>query len=125
MEIQQRILKGKGKHSERISINYLDFIIIIISYNAVLDTIELLGCAINVSYPKTLILADNRSAGFWTKKSASSSIIRKRLCRILYRLLMNQVLGLDSGYIRVNNNDCADAISRLDKDNLTSITKIF
>ena len=124
-EIKQRTLKGKRKHSELISINCLEFIIIIISYNAVLDAIELLGYVANVPHPKSLILADNKSADSWTRKLASSSVIGKRLCRILCGMLMNQVLGLDSGYIRGDDNTCADAISRLVKDNLTHLTTLF
>jgi len=38
---------------------------------------------------------------------------------------MNQVLGLDSGYIQGDDNKCADAISRLVKDNLTYLTSLF
>lgn len=34
---------------------------------------------------------------------------------------MNQVLGLESGYIAGEENECADSISRLHKDSLTSI----
>ena len=112
-EIRQRTLKGKGKYSELISINCLEFVIIIISYNPVLDAIELLGYAATVPHLKTLILADNKSADSWTKKLASLSIIEKRLCRILCGMLMNQVLGLDSSYNRGDDNTCANAIFAL------------
>ena len=40
-------------------INCLEFAIIIISYNTVLDAIELLGKLLKVPYPKALILVDN------------------------------------------------------------------
>ena len=60
--MQQRTLKGKGKHSEPISINWLEFIIIVISYNTVLDAIELVEYVTNMPHSKALILADNKFA---------------------------------------------------------------
>ena len=93
------------------SINCLEFVIIIISYNTILDAIELLAFAKGVLHPKSLILSDNIAADSWIRKIASSSLIGKLLCRILCGLLINQVLGLDSGYIAGDENECADGIS--------------
>ena len=78
--IKARTIKAKIKHSELVSINCLEFVIIIISYNAVLDAIELLGVLTEIPHPKTLILADNTAADSWTRKIASSSVIGKALC---------------------------------------------
>ena len=123
--IKKRTLKAKVKHSELVSINCLEFVIIIVSYNAILDAIELLGKLHNIPHPKSLILSDNTSADSWTRKIASSSLIGKALCRILCSLLVNQVAGLDSAHISGNDNDCADNISRLTKDSLKSISALF
>ena len=120
-EIKQLTLKHNKNKKTLVSINCLEFAIIIISYNAILDAIELLALAKDVPHPKSLILSDNRAADAWARKIASSSLIGKLLCQILCRLLMNQVLGLDSGHIAGEENDCADGISRLTKDSLTSI----
>ena len=38
---------------------------------------------------------------------------------------MNQVLGLDSGYIAGDENECAHGISRLPKDSITSINTLM
>ena len=38
---------------------------------------------------------------------------------------MNQVLGLDSGHIAGDENECADGISRLPKDSLTSMNTLM
>ena len=40
-------------------------------------------------------------------------------------MLMNQVLGVDSAYIWGKDNDYADSISRMTKDDITSISKLF
>ena len=116
--IKQRILKGKGKYSELISINCLEFIIIIISYNTVLDAIELLGYVVNIPYLKAFILANNKSSNSYILKLALSSVISKRLYSILCSILMKQVLAL-------GDNIYADIISRLLKDNLTYLTALL
>ena len=38
---------------------------------------------------------------------------------------MNQVLGVDSTYIKGDDNICADGISHLKKDDLTALTALF
>ena len=122
---KNRTLKAKTKHSQLVSINCLEFVIIIISYNAILDAIELLGKLVGIPHPKSLILADNTAANSWTRKIASSSIIGKALCRILCALLANQSVGLDSAHIRGEDNDCADNISRLTKDSFSNVFSLF
>ena len=86
------------------SINCLEFVIIIISYNAVLDAIELLGKLPDAPHPKALILADNTVVDSWTRKIAFSSIIGKDLCRILFSLLVNHNADLDSDHILGDGN---------------------
>ena len=58
-EIKKRTLKAKVRYSELISINFLEFISIIISCNAIPDAIELLGKLAGTPHPKAIILADN------------------------------------------------------------------
>ena len=113
------------RHSELVSINCLEFVIIIISYNAVLDAIDLMDKLRGIPHPKALILADNTAADSWTRKIASSSIIGKALYRILCALLGNQSAGLDSAHISGTDNDCADNISRLTKDLISTISSLF
>ena len=96
-----------------------------IKNNAILDAIELLGKLAGIPHPKALIQADNTAADSWTRKIASSSIIGKALCRILCSLLVNQTAGLDSAHISGDDNDCADNISRLNKDSVSSISSLF
>ena len=74
---------------------------------------------------KALILADNKSTDSWIRKLASSSVIGERLCRILCSILINQVLDLDSRYIKGYDNICTDTISFLVKDNLTYLSTLF
>lgn len=61
-EIVERALKGKRRHNELVSINCLEYVIILISHNAVLDAIELSGFANNVPHPKSKIMSDNKTA---------------------------------------------------------------
>ena len=57
-EIKQRTLKANLRHLELISITCLEFVIVIISYNAILDSIKLLGKLLGKTHPKILILAN-------------------------------------------------------------------
>ena len=111
--------------AQLVSINCLELAIIIISCNAVLDALDLLGFCQDVPHPRSLILADNTAADSWTRKVAASSVLGKSLCRILCSLLMNQRAGLDSEHISGANNGCADRISRLTKDSLSSVSSLF
>ena len=58
-KIKRRTIKAKLRYSGLISINCLEFIIIIISYNTTLGSIELLGKFLGIPHPKILILANN------------------------------------------------------------------
>lgn len=122
--IQERTIKF-GKHSQLISINCLEFVVIIISYNANLDAREQFNLFPDIPHPKMLIRADNTTADVWTRKIASSSVIGKNLNRILCSLLTNQVVGLDSDYVEGDTNTCADSISRLTKQDFSSPFSLF
>ena len=107
------------------SINCLEFSVVIISYSAVLDAIELLGYCADSPHSKYLIFSDNTAAESYTRKMAASSIIGKSLFRILFSLLLNQSAGLDSILIIGFNNECADSISRLTNDSFASMLPLF
>ena len=104
-KIKLKTLKDGLKHSELVSINCLEFEVVIISYNVVIDAIELLCYCEDTPQSKSLILSDNTAAYSWTRKIAASSIIGKVLCRIFCPLLINQSAGLDSTNISGVNND--------------------
>jgi hypothetical protein len=89
VEIIERTLKRKRRHNKLVSINCLELVIIIISYNAILDTIELLGLAKDVPHSKSKILSDNKIADSWIRKIGAHLIIRKLLCQIFCSMLIN------------------------------------
>ena len=92
---------------------------ILISCNSVLDAIELLELKDDAPHSKTYKIADS-----W-KNITSSSIIGKLLNKIMRSILMNQVIGLDSDYIKDTDNRCTDHISRIRRNSLISISKLF
>ena len=89
VEIIERTLKRKRRHNKLVSINCLELVIIIISYNAILDTIELLGLAKDVPHSKSKILSDNKIADSWIRKIGAHLIIGKLLCQIFCSMLIN------------------------------------
>ena len=61
-DIKKSTIKVKKKYSKFISINFIEFVIIIIACNEVLDAIELLGYYTQVLYSKALIESYNTLA---------------------------------------------------------------
>ena len=53
-EIKRNTLKGRLKHSELVPMNCLKFVVVIISYNLVLDAIEILGYYVDTAHSKSL-----------------------------------------------------------------------
>ena len=76
------------KLSQLISINYLEYTTIILSYNAVLDTLELLKIKL-LSDLKVLMKCNNTTTNTWTQKIVTLSARGKRLNRLFYSLLIN------------------------------------
>ena len=91
------------------SINFLEFVVISLSCNAVLDSFEMLHQCSGVLQPKALILSDDIAVDSHTRKIASSSVVGESLCRILQSLLINQVAGLDSDCISGKEKEHADS----------------
>ena len=90
------------------------------SCNAVLDAISEPN-TMNPPRPKTLILTDNITKYYCTRKTHASSLTGKILNKIFCILLMNQHLGLHSAYLLGRENQVDDKISCLTKDNLESV----
>ena len=122
--VEQRTLRHiNNKSSQLITINSLEYATIILSYNAVLDALDLLK--VNPPpHPKALIKCDNTTADTWTRKIATSSATGKRLNRLFCSLLINQSLGIDSAFLPGRENIVADNISRL-KRSLTSLNALL
>lgn len=125
MQVQAHIINKKPAASSLISINYLEYMVIILAYNTFLDSIEYLNSFSGSSYSKGLFLTDNTTADSWTRKMATSSLMGKRLNRIFCSLLMNQDLGIDSDHIPGDRNNCADSISCLLLHSLSSLTSLL
>ena len=73
------------------------------------------------SHPKIVIGLDKTTADFLTRKIATSSLTGKSVSRLFCSLLTNQQLDLDSAYLPGRENQVADTISNLTKDDLTSV----
>ena len=97
---------------EFVSINALEFVVIILNYAAsklaILEEPE----TYNSPAPILLNYADNTSAISWTKRAARSSPMGKALGLILCSLLINSPLALHSEHVAGVNNVLADKISR-------------
>ena len=64
-------------------------------------------------YPVFKNESDNKSAVSWTRKAAMSGPIGKALARIFCMINKNNILGLQSAYLRGEDNEVADNISRM------------
>ena len=120
-EIHHRTIKFWDDNKERlVSINLLEFIVIILNYAASLLAIRT-SPPPHDPYPVLRNFADNRSAIQWSSCAAKSSPHAQALGRILSDLLLTSPLALDSSFIPGVENTVADAISRSD---LTSYLKL-
>ena len=115
-EVVLRTLKHlpDNKDGRLISINVLEFVVVIIDYCAALTVIT----AEHVTYdhhPILLNIADNTSAHSWTMHTCKSSRLGRLLARLFCYLLMDSPLGINSKWIDTHDNFIADDISRLKK----------
>ena len=94
------------------SINALGFVVIILNYAASLLAIIEEPGKYNTPAPILLNYADNTSAISWTKRAARSSPMGKALGLVLWSLLINSPLALQSEHIAGVHNTLADKISR-------------
>ena len=130
MSIQTKSIKyfkRKAKYNgEIISINLLEYIVIIINY--AISTTIFQRKNLGATYPHQTLLnwSDNRSAIAWTKQAAISTAGGKAISRIFCSISVNNNLQCVSDYINTKHNVIADDISRI-KNNLSesSLKKLF
>ena len=109
--------RGQLKKHDLITINDLEFAMVLIMYLAVITRVKTL---VNVPVqPILLNLVDNTSAEAWTTKGCTSSRASMALSRILCGLLMKNDVGLNAGFIKGTDNVEADGISRTHQKNET------
>ena len=123
-EVILRTLKhlSDNKKGNLISINILEFVVVIIDYCAAL-TVIMTENVTDDPYPILLNIADDTSAHSWTMHTCKSSRLGKLLARLFCYLLMDSRLGINSKWIDTNDNHIADAISRLKKLQASSSKK--
>ena len=115
--IQSKTLKFFKKrikyNGEIISINLLEYIVVIINY--AISSYLFTSRGLNTKYPHQSLLnwSDNRSAIAWTKQAAISTAGGKALSRIFCSLCINNGLQCSSHYINTKDNIIADDLSRI------------
>lgn len=122
-EVREKTLKYWKRdfiiEGERVSINLLEFLVIIINYAAASFIVYLLkkgegpkGLKLQNQYPILTNWADNTSAVKWALNACNSNEIGKALSRILSAINFGNPLGLNSNFISGDDNFNADKISR-------------
>ena len=96
-----------------ISINLLEFAVVIINYAAASYILSLCPPSMDNPYPVLLNWADNMTCNKWAIKSATTNLAGRGLSRLLCSLMLNNILGLNSDFIRGIHNIIADIISRV------------
>ena len=113
--IKQKTLKyfkiNIYENDKLISINLLEYAVVIINYAICSYLIPKSGSSIE--YPVLMNWSDNRSAISWTKRAARSTIAGKALARMFCCLAFNNPVACSAEYISTSDNHCADLISRL------------
>ena len=115
------IHKRNNDDGKLISINVLEFLTVIINYAAaytalIQDPIE------DDPNPVVLNITDNTSALNWTLHGCKKSMIGRRLARFFCGLLIGSHVGINSEWIGTQENEIADAISRLKQESKISPT---
>ena len=120
-EIVQRTLKhlSNNESNNFISINVLEFLVVIINYCAAL-TVVTTERFTDDPHPVLLNIVDNTSAHSWTTHTCKASHLGKLLAKFLCYLLMDAILGINSSWISTTDNYIADDISRIKKLDATS-----
>ena len=103
-----------NKDGRLISINVLEFVVVIIDYCAALTVITTEDVT-DDPHPIILNIADDTSAHFWTMHACKPSRLGRLLVRLFCYLLMDSPLGINSKWIDTHDNFIADEISRLKK----------
>ena len=98
-------------HDALVSINALEFAVIIISYAAACDSFALMKHHAT-PYPVLLNWCDNTTSSAWIARASRSSAKGKALGRILCSYMINSPLAIRSNHIKGTLNYIADKISR-------------
>ena len=112
-----------NRDSNLISINVLEFLTVIMDYCAAYTVITTENIT-DDPHPVLLSVADNTSADSRTTHTCKSSILGRLLANFFCFLLMDQKLGINSGWISTRNNFIVDEISRLKNSNLHLLNTI-
>ena len=107
------VSKQDPSSGELVSINLLEFAVVIINYAAATHALSLSPPSGDNPYPTLLNWSDNMSANSWCNKAASSNLASRSLSRLLCSLRINNSLGLNTDFIPGIENIVADTISRL------------
>ena len=110
-EICKRTIKYVKSGPRQIGINVLEFAAIIINYAAALTAIAI-SFPDDDPYPILLNHADNKSAVKWVRL-CTESIIGRRLAILFCFLIMDEPLGINAKWLAGDENEIADAISRI------------
>ena len=115
--VKQRTLSHKqdNKDGLLISINFLEFVTVIINYCATLYCVTTTE-ATNNPFLVLLNVTDNALALSWTAGACKKSTVGRLLARFFCLLMINLPLGINSKWISTDNNKIADNISCIKKE---------
>ena len=102
------------RNPQRISINVLETVVVIINYAAAIYVGHADGLSL-ADFPVLLNLCDNTSACSWINKRCRDSLIGRRLGRLFAGLLLNNALGIQAEWLSTHANVIADDVSRVKK----------
>ena len=112
-QIRLRTIKYLKKNDENlVSINVLEFVVIIINY-CVAVTIVKSGITTD-PHPVIRLITDNTSALNWTLHTSKTSLIGRALARFFCGMLIDSPVGINAKWIGTHGNVIADKISRFD-----------
>ena len=103
-----------NKKGNFISINVLEFVVVIINYCAALHILQT-EHPTEDPHPVFLNECDSTSAIRWATICCKESLAGRALGRLFCMLLVNSPLGINSKYINTKENFIADTISRLEE----------
>jgi hypothetical protein len=125
-EVVQCTLQFRSNNDDGmlVSINILEFVIVIINYCAALHVV---WTSPITDDPHSVILnvTNNSSALSWTLHTCKRSKIGQILARLFCSLLINLPLGINSQWISTINNKIADDISCLKKQSDINSSSAF
>lgn len=117
-EIVRRARLKNNKRGKLISINCLEFFMVIVNLAAAICALAV-GVPSNDPNPVLLNWCDNTSACAWVNHHCKTSPIGRRLALIFVGLLLNANLGIQAEYISTHLNFIADEISRAKRSSPT------